>query len=301
MKKLSLVFLFFILSNQIYAQGKVYKAFKITITGKGKPMLFIPGATCSGNEWDETVERYSKNYECRVFTLAGYAGVPPLSEQPYLDTYKNEIIRYIKSEKLKDIVLVGHSIGGVLSLSIAAELKESLQKVVIVDALPFYALTVNPTAKAGFDEQLAKKIFASFSKMDYSQLKASQLAVTRTLCTDSTKWDLIASWGAQSDPKTMAYSMIEMLGLDLRNTIATIKVPVLVMAAFTAVPQYPQYTKEYVLETYKQQYSQCENCQIYVTPTSRHFIMYDSPVWYFNQLDTFLSAKTSASIAPNGK
>jgi hypothetical protein len=43
-----------------YSQSIADPAFQVKITGKGQPMLFIPGATCSGDEWQATVAHYAK-------------------------------------------------------------------------------------------------------------------------------------------------------------------------------------------------------------------------------------------------
>jgi N-formylmaleamate deformylase len=293
MKKTIIIALMVIISSLfsstlLFAQQS--KSFEVSVTGKGQPMLFIPGATSSGEVWKETIARYSKTNACHVFTLAGYAGLKAIDNQPYLEKYKEELINYIKSKKLKKVILVGHSIGGFLALNIAAEMKDHLEKVIIVDALPFYAGMMNPAAKSGFNKEQAEVLFNSYDKMDYQALKAGQLAVARTLCADSTKWETIAAWGAASDKKTMAYTMYEMLGNDIRASIAAIKVPVLVMAAFAPIPQYPQFTKEYVLTSYRQQYQACKTCEVRVTPSSKHFIMYDAPLWFYQEIDTFINA-----------
>lgn len=60
-------------------------------------MLFIPGATCSGDTWKKTVAQYDKNYQCHVFTFAGYAGTTALPEGPYLEIFKSSLIAYIKN------------------------------------------------------------------------------------------------------------------------------------------------------------------------------------------------------------
>jgi len=264
------------------------KPFEVTITGHGQPMLFIPGATCSGDEWSATVAHFSKTHECHVFTLAGYAGRAPLDNGPYLETFKTELINYIKTKNLSNVILVGHSIGGFLSLWIASELHERLNKLVIVDALPFFAGTFNPNAKPGFDETQAKTLLEAYNKMDDAQLKTTQLLTARTLCADSTYWDKIATWGAQSDRKTLAYTITEMMGFDLRTQIAEIKVPVLVMAAYMPVKEYPQFTKEYASSTFTKQYANCSTCKIVVSPPAKHFIMYDAPEWFLQEIDTFI-------------
>jgi N-formylmaleamate deformylase len=288
MKTLTNLFALLLISAALFAQHPSTKAFQVTVTGKGQPMLFIPGATCSGEQWKETVARYSKDHQCHVFTLAGYAGVAPINSQAYLDTYKAEIIKYINDKKLNKVILVGHSIGGFISLCIASELKDHLQKVIVVDALPFYAVVFNPNAKAGFDEAKAKYRLANYDQMDEIKLKASQMIIASSLCADSTRWEMIAGWGSKSDHKTMAYTMTEMLGNDMRQHISSIKIPVLVMAAFKPKPGYPLFTKEYAKGLYEQQYQQCKSCEVHVTPSSKHFIMYDAPEWYYQEIDTFI-------------
>src|SRR6478735_1773048 len=95
-------------------------AFKVEVTGKGQPLLLIPGLGCSGEVWQGTVSKYGKKYECHIFTLAGYAGVPA-QNQPLLQTAKTEILQYIRQKKLKNSVIMGHSIGGYLTLMLASE------------------------------------------------------------------------------------------------------------------------------------------------------------------------------------
>ncbi|RYY57516.1 MAG: alpha/beta hydrolase [Chitinophagaceae bacterium] len=271
-----------------FKAGTNPKPFEVTVTGHGQPMLFIPGATCSGDEWKESVAHFSKTHECHVFTLAGYAGTAPIESGPYLETFKTELINYIKTKNLSNVILVGHSIGGFLSLWIASELQDHLSKVVIVDALPFFAGTFNPNAKAGFEESQAKSLLEAYAKMDDTQMKANQLLTTRTLCADSSQWNKIATWGAQSDRKTLAYTITEMMGRDLRTQIASVKVPVLVMAAFMPVKQYPQFTEEYVANTFTRQYSNCKTCRVVTSPPAKHFIMYDAPEWFLEEIDTFI-------------
>lgn len=287
----TLVIIFFsIVRISAHAQNTNSPAFQVKVIGKGQPMLFVPGATCSGDEWRETVAHYAKNYQCHVFTFAGYAGVAPLTEGPYLETFKSSLIAYIKNENLNHVILVGHSIGGFLSLWIASELHERLEKLIIVDALPFFAGVMNPNAKSGFNKEQAQSMLADYNKLNDQQLKAYQLKITRTLCADSTKWDMIAEWGATSDRKTMAYSMSEMMGIDLREEITSIKVPVLVLAAYMPLEQYPQFTKEYVDATFKKQYDKCKKCVIHVSSNAKHFLMYDSPQWFLEEMDNFTKA-----------
>lgn len=269
-----------------------HDAFQVKVTGKGQPVILIPGATCSGDEWNETVAHWSGKYQCHVLTIAGFAGVPPMAHGPYLATVKQQIEQYVADNKLKDVIIVGHSIGGFLALWVASEMKSGLAKVVVVDAMPFFAAAQNPNAADTFSEAQAQAMLDRYSKMDDKQLMASQVMVAKFMCLDSTRWNRIGTWGVQSDKKTMAYAMSEMLAKDLRKQIATIQVPVLVLAAYSAMPEYPQFTRTAVTGMYTSQYTACSKCVVHTAEgKTRHFIMYDNPTWFYKEMDTFLQAK----------
>lgn len=73
--------LFALLIAELAAQCQASNSFNVEITGKGKPMILIPGLTCSCAVWNEVVQRYSKKYECHTLSLAGFAGAPPVQHK----------------------------------------------------------------------------------------------------------------------------------------------------------------------------------------------------------------------------
>jgi N-formylmaleamate deformylase len=266
-----------------------YTAFTVKVTGKGQPILLIPGATCSGDEWNETVARYKERYECHVFTLAGYAGTTPLPAPPYLSTITTQLKQYIADKSLHHVILIGHSIGGFLSLRLATEMKADLDKVLVVDALPFFAGVYNPNAPTTFSTELANETLAEYTKLDDKAFKANQLKAAQFLCRDSTYWDMIATWGAASDRKTFAYTITEMMTNDMRSEVAKIRVPVLVLGAYCAIPGYASYTRDGITRTYVDQYKACTTCTVHIAEDkTKHFVMYDNPEWYFAEADNFL-------------
>jgi len=46
-----------------------------------------------------------------------------------------------------------------------------------------------------------------------------------------------------------------------------------------------------VLEKYQQQFAAATNVTIGISDSSRHFIMYDEPSWFFGELDKFLATR----------
>ena len=94
MKKIIIiVFAVLFLSN---SHGQT-KAFTVKVTGKGSPIILIPGYSCSGDVWNETVAHLQNRFECHVLTIAGYAGTATI-DTPILKTVRDEIIKYTQME-----------------------------------------------------------------------------------------------------------------------------------------------------------------------------------------------------------
>ncbi len=277
--------------TSVYAQVK-YDAFTVKVSGSGSPIIFIPGATCGGDEWNETIAHLGGKYQCHVLTIAGYAGTAPMTDGPYLQKVKDELKRYIADNKLQHVVLVGHSIGGFLSLWLASETSAGIDRVLVVDAMPFFAAANNPNAADTFSKAQAEAAFKRYSETSSQQLRSSQLMTAKFMCLDSARWNQIVDWGMRSDKKTMAYTMTEMMSKDLRKQIANIRVPVLVLAAFAEQPQYPQFNRQLVTDMYEEQYRSCTACKVHVSAgKTKHFIMYDDPQWMYQEMDSFIAGK----------
>ena len=85
----------------------------------------------------------------------------------------------------------------------------------------------------------------------------------------------------QSDRKTYVYGYTELLKLDLRNKLANIKAETLVLGA-----DFP--SKEMTLPNFEAQFSQLENKEIKIASGSKHFIMFDQPEWFYQEVNNFL-------------
>jgi N-formylmaleamate deformylase len=290
-KKVAALCLGFLLTLAIaQAQTQAPAPFTVNVSGKGQPVIFIPGLVCSGEVWEETVAKFKETHQCHVITLAGYAGTAPLQNGPYLQTYKEGIQNYIKTNKLKKVILVGHSLGGFLSQWIASDMGANIDRLVLVDALPFFAGAGNPNAKEGFNEERATMYYNSMASIGKENLKNNKLSILKGMISDSAYQQKALAWSVSSDLKTEAWTAMEMMGIDLREKIADINCPVLVMAAYAGpVPQYPEFTREKQLEVYQDQYKKVKQLSVVSPSLSKHFIMYDQPEWFYKQLEQFFA------------
>lgn len=273
MKKKLLVFVFSMVSIWFSAQAQ--EAFQVKVTGKGNPVLLFPGFACTGEIFDETVKALSINNECHVFTFAGFGAVPAM-EMPWLPKIKDQVVAYVKTKKLNKPVIIGHSLGGTLGLWLAATNQSLFKKVIAVDALPCNGAVMMPNYDAStivyespYSKQMLQLDTASFRKQAQQQVGFMML--------NKDKQTKVVDMMLQADRKTYVYGYIDLLKLDLRNDIAGIQIPVVVLAATNP-------NKAMVEKTYNEQYAKLGNKVIHYADKSAHFVMYDQPEWYISKI-----------------
>ncbi|MEO0527058.1 MAG: alpha/beta hydrolase [Bacteroidota bacterium] len=255
--------------------------FEVKVMGEGQPILLFPGFTCTGDVWKETVEEISQNYQCHVFTFAGFGGLAPI-EKPWLPKIKQGVIDYVSENKLIDPIVVGHSLGGTLGLWLASEENSLFAKIIVVDALPSTGALMIPNFKSEnmvYDSPYNKQMLAM--EDDTFKQTATQMASFMTL-TEEKRPQLI-DWILQSDRETYVYGYTDLLKLDLREDISKITSPVTILAA-----TYP-YGMEGAKQTYTMQYKNLKSYDIDYAEGSAHFIMYDRPEWFLNKIKEELS------------
>ena len=262
-----------VISLSLSAQNK---AFEVKVSGAGEAILFCPGFTCPGEVWEDIVAELSKTNECHVFTFAGFGNVPPI-EKPWLPKIKEELSQYITHKKLQHATIVGHSLGGVLGLWLAADDKFDFSKIIVVDALASTGALMMPnfdSASIVYDNPYNQALLDMDAKS--FGLMADQMVIGMALNKD--KHAQLKTWILNTDRETYVYAYTDLLKLDLRESLAKIKVPVTILAATQP------YGEEAVLKIYSEQYKNLAKYNIKFATESAHFIMFDQPEWLLNNI-----------------
>lgn len=277
-------FIFALLLVSLVASAFAQKsAIRVEVTGKGSPLLFLPGFGCPGSVWNKMVDVLKKDHECHVVTYAGFDGVQPM-DTLWLSAVENSISRYISDKHLEKVTVIGHSIGGTFGLMLCAEPQNSVKKLGVVDMLPCIGMMMIPNYKpeyVTFDNPYNKKLLA----MNATDFKAMQKQMAANMCSDTTKQRQIVDWMMMADRKTYVYGYTELMRLDLREPIKTIQQPILILAA----GKYP--TKEQIVKIYDEQYLNLKNKTIKFMDNSAHFVMYDQPQKLSEELTNFINSK----------
>ncbi|WP_281541845.1 alpha/beta fold hydrolase [Maribacter aestuarii] len=267
------ILVFLIFSNILISQER---PFDVKVVGTGDPILLFPGFTCTDTVWEDTVAELSKNNECHLFTLAGFGEVEPI-EGPWLPKVMEGISEYIDTNKLENATLIGHSLGGTLGLWLATEENKNFKKVIVVDALPSIGALMIPNFKSEnvvYDNSYNEQLLA----MGESDFKAMAEQMAKGMTMNAEKRPQLVNWMMQADRKTYVYGYTDLLKLDLREDLARIKTPVVILAA--TLP----YGRDMVKSTYEIQYKNLSNYQIEYADDAAHFIMYDNPEWFMEKV-----------------
>jgi pimeloyl-ACP methyl ester carboxylesterase len=287
MKNIHQILLIMVVGLGLIATANGQSLFKVEVVGKGKPMILIPGLYCGGEVWKETVDHYKDRYECHVVTLAGFNGVAPALQDNFLEGVKNDVLKYVKTKNLKKPVIIGHSLGAFLAFWTAASAPGTFEKVVAVDGAPFLPVLQNPAATVESSKPMAENIRKGMQSSTPEQTLASQKQYLPMMITAQDKIDVVAEMASKSDSKTQGQAMYELFTVDLRETVATIDCPVLVLGAWIAYKGYGA-THDGVMSAYASQVSKVKNAKVELNDTAKHFIFYDDPTWFFEKTDGFL-------------
>lgn len=260
------------------AQGK---PFEVKVTGEGDPILLFPGFACTGEVWDTTVAELSKEYECHVFTFAGFGDVAAI-EKPWLPKIKDGVEAYVLENKLDNPVLLGHSLGGALALWMAAE-GNSYKELIIVDALPSTGALMMPDFKSEYmvyDSPYNKQLLA----MNDTDFETMVVQMASGMTKEKSNQEIIKNWMILADRETYVYGYTDLLKLDLREDLSKINAPVTILAATEP------YGLEMAKSTYDLQYKELAEYTIEFANGSSHFIMYDQPQWFIENLKNALNS-----------
>jgi pimeloyl-ACP methyl ester carboxylesterase len=263
--------------------------FTVQVRGTGKPIILIHGLYCTGDVWKETVERYKRNRECHILTLAGFGGNAPALKENFLGSVKDEIIQYAKTKRLNKPVIVGHSLGGFLAFWAAASEPELFAGVISVDGLPFLPAIQMPNATAESSKAMAGNMKNMMGNLTPEMTKANQKMYLPTMISDTTKIGSVVEMAVRSDAKTIGEVMYELFTTDLRGEVGKIKCPVQLQGAWIAYKDYGA-THETALKGYQQQVASIKNVTVEISDKARHFIFYDDPAWFFEKTDGFLKS-----------
>lgn len=257
-------------------------AFAVKVSGTGRPVIFIPGLGSPGSVWDGTIAHLGGKVQAHVLTLAGFAGQPPI-KAPFLLTVHDQIVRYIHANHLDHPIIVGHSLGGMMSLWLAETNSSELGGIVDVEGLPFLSAVVDSKVTEAQGAATGQQMHDMFMKMPDAQFIASTKQALGAMITKPEDLERIATETAKSDRETFANAFGEMSAKDLRPDLSKITTKVTVIAAGNGPAPRPQ-----LEAAWRTQIDPIKGADLHFVEDAKHFVMLDQPDAFYAVLDPAL-------------
>jgi N-formylmaleamate deformylase len=257
-------------------------AFTVKVIGTGRPVIFIPGLASPASVWDHAVAHLTGRVQAHVLTLAGFAGAPPIAP-PFLRQVHDQIVQYIKANNLQKPIVVGHSLGGVMSLWLA-ETDPDIAGIVDVDGFPFLAAAIDPSMTAESAAAQGNMFADQIAKASQAELADQMKRFMAAMITKPDDLQRVTDAAGKSDPATVGAAFAEMFALDLRGDLGKIAMPVTIVAATDS-----QLPLDKLQAAWHAQVDPIKGVDLEFVGNAKHFVMLDQPDVFDKLLDTALA------------
>jgi len=192
----------------------------VTPKKNSKNLVFLHGWGGSWQSWYPILERLKNDFNLYAPDLPGFSNEP--IQIPYhLDNYVDFVINFLKAQKIKNPILIGHSFGGAIATKIAADQCFPLEKIILVDAAairhpysPRQKLTINTVSsiKKILSLPIIKTILPPIQKIYYRATHQQD-----------------SDYAALKDQPILQKTFQNLIQHDLSKILHLIKIPTLVV------------------------------------------------------------------------
>lgn len=239
--------------------------------GEGKPVVLVHGFVGNHHYWDQLIEPLAQNYRVIAVDLPGHGHSSLSSEILTTEDYADEIASLVQKLQLTKVSLIGHSLGGYITMAFAKKYVTLLECFALAHST---ALPDTEEAKAGriasmekiqtdglqvFVDSLVPKLFAPSHLAKYEQI--TQEIGYQT----STEGALAALKAMKNRP-------------DLSDVLAAATVPVLVIAG----------SEDKVVPAQRAFSIEGDHIKQVVIPAVGHMSMYEDPKNLIRELQNFI-------------
>ncbi|MEP9403227.1 alpha/beta hydrolase [Sphingomonas sp. VNH70] len=254
----------------------------ITSMGKGPPVILIPGLSTPRAVWDGIAPVLARDHRVLLVQVNGFGGDDPRANltDGVLGGMVADLAGYIAREKLARPAVIGHSLGGLAGMLLAARHPDGVGRLMVVDALPFIGTIMAPGMTAA---EVAPRAAAMRDAVaaTHGTARPSVTADPGGIWSNTAAGRIrVANWSNAADQRVVARALYDDMTTDATPEAKAIRAkPFTVLYATGAGPMATAiWTRAYagtpaVLEPVADSY---------------HFIMLDQPAAFAAAVERFL-------------
>lgn len=272
------------------AAAKAFASTRITVSveGKGKDVILIPGLSSSPRVWTEMIAALP-GYRWHKVQVHGFAGTDKggNTEGEVAAPVAEEIARYIAERKLGSVAVIGHSMGGTMGMMLAARHPASVSKLMVVDMFPFMGAMFGgpnstPETLKPFADGIMTRMRTAPPEAYATQLQGT---ITSMVATESMRAGALED-ATKSDRDVSARSYGELIMTNLIPELSKITAKTLVLyVSPKSIPVTPEQMDGY----YKASYAPLKGAVLKRVPNAAHFIMWDNAPFFQAEVKAFLA------------
>lgn len=171
-------------------------------SGSGEPLLLIHGLSGSGRWWARNVAALGKSHRLYIVDLAGFGRSRSARPLPLTDT-ADFLTRCMDELGIERASIIGHSMGGAIAASLAADHHDRVDRLVLVNAAALPSRRRDLVLRFG-SGQIIASLSPSF-------------------------WPLLVTDGLRARPSSLLSAARDLLGADIRAKLDGITAPTLVV------------------------------------------------------------------------
>ncbi|WP_238395715.1 alpha/beta fold hydrolase [Pontibacter pudoricolor] len=249
-----------------------------TDQGKGaETLIMIHGLGSYLPAWNRNIEGLSKNYRTIAIDLPGYGKSSKENIHVGMAAYAQTVLQLMDKLKIKNAVLVGHSMGGQIAITTALQAPERVKKLVLAapagletfteQQKQLFKMTVTPESVQNTSPDKA----AANIKVNFYQMPADAQFMVDDRLKMATSPDF-ANYG-----KAVAASVAAMVDEPVYEKLSQLQTPTLIIFGEqdALIPNKylnPTLTTQAVAEIGKER---IKNSEVVLVPQAGHFVQYE--------------------------
>lgn len=103
--------------------------------GTGRPLVVLHGLFGISDNWAALAKRWANDFTVYTLDLRNHGQSPHSDEWSYT-AMADDVIEFFGTERLHDIVLLGHSMGGKTAMRLALDYPMAISKLIVADIAP---------------------------------------------------------------------------------------------------------------------------------------------------------------------
>jgi len=244
------------------------------VYGRGRPVILLHGWLGSWGLWQDTMAYLGKYYRTYALDFWGFGESGKKRESYSVQDFVSLVDQFMEQLGIAQAPLVGHSMGGTVSLSVAIQYPERVRKVVVVGS-PITGSSLSFLLKLFGRRPIAYLVYHNMwaFRMSYHALAP--------LYSRDPRWPMMMDRDlSRTTLESFLLSIASLRQTDLRSRLGQVRAPAMGMYGGRDIIVHPR--------QWQPMSAGIPQARIEHFPKAGHFIMLDEPKPFMEKLRDFL-------------